>query len=348
MDKIEYRAVIKFLTKEGQTSDQIFHRLHAVYGDSAPSLATVSNWAREFMHGRESLEDDPRSGAPKTVVNDQIAATVEKLIIEDRRISLEQIAHLVGISKGSVHSIIHNILHMNKVTTKWVPRILTPDMRQSRKDCSIELLHLIDCNPQEIFQRIVTGDETWIHYYDPETQAEAKEWKRSSSPTPTRSRATRSVGKVMASVFWDQEGILLLDYLPHKQTITGQYYAQLMTQLRDAVKRKRRGKLTAGILLLHDNAPSHKSRVASAAIRECGFEELNHPAYSPDLAPSDFYLFANLKQHLRGRKFKDDDELKSVVTRYFESKPPTFYNTGIVALRDRYSRVVASGGEYIE
>ena len=54
--------------------------------------------------------------------------------------------------------------------------------------------------------------------------------------------------------------------------------------------KKRRGKLAAGVLLLHDNAPVHKSRVAQAAIHKCKFEQLNHPPYSPDLAPNDYYL----------------------------------------------------------
>ena len=56
-----------------------------------------------------------------------------------------------------------------------------------------------------------------------------------------------------------------------------------------AIKEKRRGKLAAGVLLLHDNAPVHKSRVAQVAARECKFEQLNHPPYTPDLAPSDYY-----------------------------------------------------------
>ncbi len=46
----------------------------------------------------------------------------------------------------------------------------------------------------------------------------------------------------------------------------------------------------------------HKSRVAQAAIHKASFEELNHPAYSPDVAPSDYYLFANLKKNLRGKQ----------------------------------------------
>ena len=88
-----------------------------------------------------------------------------------------------------------------------------------------------------------------------------------------------------------------------------------------AIKEKRRGKLAAGVLLLlHDNAPVHKSRVAQAAICECKFEHLNHLPYSPDLAPSDYYLFRNLKSHLRGTRFRDDDELKAATEAWFETK----------------------------
>ena len=95
----------------------------------------------------------------------------------------------------------------------------------------------------------------------------------------------------------------------------------LMKQLRTAIKEKRRGKLGQGVLLLHDNAPVHKSRIAQAAIRECKFEQLNHPPYSPDLAPSDYYLFRNLKSHLRGTRFPDnDDDLKATTEAWFEEQ----------------------------
>ena len=89
---------------------------------------------------------------------------------------------------------------------------------------------------------------------------------------------------------WDSKGIILIDYKPAGTSITGEYYANVIKQLSVAIKEKRRGKLAAGVLL-HDNAPVHKSRVAQAAKRECKFEQLNHLPYSPDLAPSDYYLF---------------------------------------------------------
>ena len=110
------------------------------------------------------------------------------------------------------------------------------------------------------------------------------------------------------------------------------------------LKKKRRGKLADGVLLLHDNAPVHKSRVAQAAIRECKFEQLNHPPYSPDLAPSDYYLFRNLKFHLRGTRFRDDDELKA----WFENQIDDFYFKGIDCLKEKWAKCTEVKGGYIE
>ena len=81
-----------------------------------------------------------------------------------------------------------------------------------------------------------------------------------------------------------------------KTTITGKTYANTITALREAIKEKRRGKLSAGVLLLHDNAPVHMSAKSQAAIRQCGFQQLNRPPYSPDLAPSDYFLFRVMKK----------------------------------------------------
>src|ERR1700743_1771577 len=99
----------------------------------------------------------------------------------------------------------------------------------------------------------------------------------------------------MASVFWDSEGVLMIDYLKRGKTVQGVYSAELIRKLREQIKEKRRGKLIQGVLLHHDNAPAHPSHVAMAAIHECGFELLCHPPYFPDLAPSDFHLFRLLK-----------------------------------------------------
>ena len=90
--------------------------------------------------------------------------------------------------------------------------------------------------------------------------------------------------------------------------------------MREAIKNKRRGKLGRGILFHQDNAPAHTSRIARAAIHEAGFELLERPAYSPDLVPSDYYLFPKLKSQLKGNRYDNDNEVKAAAERYFEDK----------------------------
>jgi histone-lysine N-methyltransferase SETMAR len=80
---------------------------------------------------------------------------------------------------------------------------------------------------------------------------------------------------------------------------------------------KRRGKLSAGMLILHDSAPVHMSAKSQAAIRQCGFQQLNHQPYSPDLAPSDYFLLRDIKKFLRGKRFSSDEEVKESVMTWF-------------------------------
>ena len=66
-------------------------------------------------------------------------------------------------------------------------------------------------------------------------------------------------------------------------------------------------------------------RVAQAAICECKFKQLNHLPYNPDLAPSDYYLFQNLKSHLHEKRFQDDDELKAATEAWYGDQTDNFY-----------------------
>ena len=100
-------------------------------------------------------------------------------------------------------------------------------------------------------------------------------------------------------------------------------------------------------LLLHDNAPVHKSRLTMAAIQECRFQLINHPPYSPDLAPSDYFLFGNLKHHLRGTRFGDDDDLKSAVEEYFDGCDKSFFLKGLKNLKSRCEKCIEVLGDYI-
>ena len=101
------------------------------------------------------------------------------------------------------------------------------------------------------------------------------------------------------------------------------------------------------VIKLLINVPVHKSNVAMTALHSCGLQMPNHPPYSPDLAPPD-YLFPNMKKELRGKKFTDDEEVKSAISAYFESKDKTFFSQDINKLIERSEKCIRVKGEYIE
>ena len=72
--------------------------------------------------------------------------------------------------------------------------------------------------------------------------------------------------------------------------------------MREAIKRKRSGKLSRGVLLQHDNARPHVSKQTKEAIYRLGVECVPHPPYSPDLAPSDYWLFGNKNNNNNNNK----------------------------------------------
>ena len=119
--KVEYRAVIRYLYLKGKTGKEIHGELGDVYGFSAPSYAQVKFWVGEFKRGRTSLEDEARSGRPLDATDEEMCKKVRDLVYSDRRIQVEEIAQALGISHGSVSTILHDRLGMHKLTARWVP-----------------------------------------------------------------------------------------------------------------------------------------------------------------------------------------------------------------------------------
>jgi len=97
-------------------------------------------------------------------------------------------------------------------------------------------------------------------------------------------------------------------------------------QLKDILKEKRRGKFTKGVLFLHDNAPAHQALAIQKKVAYLGFQCLDHPPYSPDLALSDYHLFRGLKKQLKGRHFSSDAEVNAVAETWLDGQPSDFFS----------------------
>jgi histone-lysine N-methyltransferase SETMAR len=175
--------------------------------------------------------------------------------------------------------------------------------------------------------RIVTGDETWVHYHQPETKKASKEWRHSSSPKLKKFHTQPSVGKVMLTLFWDGQGVILEHYMPRGNTVTSVTYADLLkNHLHPAIKSKRRGLLSTGVLLQHDNAQPHTACSNVATIQDLSFACLPHPPYSPDFAPSDFHVFGPFKEAMGGKSFRSDKEVQQAMHEWLRSQPKDFFS----------------------
>jgi len=237
---------------------------------------------------------------------------------------------------------------MSKVCARWVPRLLTPAHKQSRLDAAQKFFEMHQLEGDDIWDRIVTGDETWVHHATPETKRQSMVWQKKGNPPPKKAKVVHSASKVMATIFWDKKGILLVDYLTKGETINADRYCQVLKNLRDAIRKKRRGMLSKGILLLHDNARPHAARKTVELLQKFNWDIIPHPPYSPDLAPSDYFLFPKLKVHLGGERFMNDDELKEAVSRFFKEMAQADYEAGLKKLLPRLQKCVEKNGEFVE
>uniref|UniRef100_A0A6M2DNE2 Putative histone-lysine n-methyltransferase setmar-like protein n=1 Tax=Xenopsylla cheopis TaxID=163159 RepID=A0A6M2DNE2_XENCH len=342
MEKEQYRSVIRFLYLEGKTRCGIKERLDAVYGEHSPSMATVKNWYNAFKRGRTTVFDEPRPGAPKTATTEDNVTKIHELVLADSLLKVREIAETVGISKDRVGHILHEILGMRKLLARWVPLLLSPEGKAVRESTSERCLTIFKSDPQDFLNRFVTVDETWIHWHQPDSD-------ESGERTPKKLKSALTSGKIMVSIFWDSKGVILIDYLDNTKTITAKYYAELLERFNAELKVKRPHLDNNKILFHHArNAPAHTSVLATTKLQELGYELLPHPTYSPDLAPSDFFLFPNLKKALVGQKFESNELTIAAIDAYFADLDETYFTDGLKKLEERWIKCIELEGDYIE
>ena len=213
--KVDYRAVIRYLYLKGKTSKEIRGELADVYGSSAPSYAYVKFRVGEFKRCRKSLEDEARSGRPLDATDEEMCKKVRDLVYSDRQIQVEEIAPALGISHGSVSTILHDRLGMRKLTARWVPKSHSDEQMTTRaSECSALFKRF--GSKDDFLLRLVTVNETWVHYFEPENKAQSRQRIMPGSPRPKKFKTQPTAGKVMATVFWDAKALLCWTFHPRE------------------------------------------------------------------------------------------------------------------------------------
>lgn len=343
----ELRSVIRFLAAKKKSAKEIHEELCQVYGEECMSSGMVRRWVRDFKNGRTDVHDEARAGRPS--VSDETIAKVEAAMLEDRRTTVRELCEKIPeVSKTTIDKILTEHLGYSKVCARWVPKMLTADHKRQRVEAAQEFLAFHGTTEEEFLDSIVTGDETWVHYTTPETKEQSKQWKHPSSPRAKKFKQILSAGKIMATVFWDRKGVLLCEFMPRGTTINADRYCETLNKLRRAIQNKRRGMLTKGVRFHHDNARPHTANRTTALIERFGWEMVSHPPYSPDLAPSDFHLFPELKKNLGGTQFQTDEEVQNAVVSFLHGQAAEFYDSGLKKWVPRMQKCIQRNGDYVE
>ena len=151
---------------------------------------------------------------------------------------MEEIANGLHISRGSISTTLHDRLGMHKLTAHRVPKSLSDEQMATRASVYSALMKRFRSKEDDFLSHLVTVDETWVDYYEPENKAQSRQSVGPGSLRPKKFKMQPSAGKVMAAVFWDEQGIIMLDFLAKKNTITVADYANLLDQLRTVIREK--------------------------------------------------------------------------------------------------------------
>ena len=222
--KEEIRAYIKARSKLGCSLKKLMTEISSAFGPSCVSYDTVRWWKKKFESGVESIKNAPKSGRPKSASRKEIVSKIKEIIEGDARFTVRDIARKEGISLSMVHLILKKHLKVRKISTKWVPHLLTDEQKRQRVKVAKKLLQMFPKYDKKQFANVVTGDETWVHYFEPVRKVSNKIWATKHSKRPIIAKRSLSTKKVLYAIFFSGEGVAIKVPVKKGKSITGKYY----------------------------------------------------------------------------------------------------------------------------
>lgn len=344
-----FRAMIFYDYKRQLGYQQSHENLTAAFGDAAPSLSAVSHWFREFRRGRELLEDEARPGRPAEAACSENVDRVASLIQSNRNITYREIQEEVKIGSSAVNTILHKHLGVRKLASRWIPHLLSESQKQDRVDWCKFMLQKFDGGASKQVAYIVTGDESWVYSYDPETKQQSSVWVFEDEDLPTKVIRGRSVNKKMIAVFFRRSGPVAVIPLEDRRTVNSEWYCEVaLPQMFAKLQTGRQRTGLRNILVHHDNASSHTAARTLDFLKDSGVQLVTHPPYSPDLAPCDFFLFPTVKKMMRGKRFSSADAAVTEFQRIFEDLSENEFSECFKKWFQRMHKCISLNGEYFE
>ena len=267
--KDEIRAYIKARSKLGCSLKKLMTEISTAFGPSCVSYDTVRWWKKKSESGVESIKNAPKSGRPKSASRKEIVSKIKEIIEGDARFTVRDIARKVGISLSTVHLILKKHLKVRKISARWVPHLLTDEQKRQRVKVAKKLPQMFPKYDKKQFANVVTGDETWVHYFVSVRKVSNKIWATKHSKRPIIAKRSLGTKKVLYAIFFSGEGVAITVPVKKGKSITGKYYKDVvLMKLKKYYQKRRPATGFKHVRLLHDNAPAHTSAIVTAFLKK--------------------------------------------------------------------------------
>lgn len=338
--KSHLREALILYFNQKKTAAESHRLLMETYPDHCPTERTCQMWFKKFHEGDFNVEDKQRENRPKKFTDEAL----EALLDEDQCQTQTELAAALNVTQASISKRLYS-LGMIQKSGCWVPHELTDRQMEKRKTICENLLQRQ--KRKGFLHRILTGDEKWIYYENPKRK---KAWVKPGEPGPSQPKRDIHCAKVMLCIWWDMKGVVYYELLQSGETINGDVYRRQLIRLKRAIEENRPEYVNRHNKLIfhHDNARPHIAKPVKNYLEGQNWEVLHHPPYSPDIAPSDYYLFRSMQSALSGERFDSFESIKIWLDRWIASKDEHFFRDGIRKLPERWANVIASDGAYFD
>lgn len=276
----------------------------------------------------------------------EIIDAVRELIETDRHVTYKQIVASLGIGMTAVQTILHDHLGVRKLCARWIPHLLKDEQKKNRVIWCKKMFRKFNSGNSKVVFNIVTGDETWIYSYEPETKRQSAVWVFEDELRPTKVVRSRSVSKKMIACFFARTGHVATVALEDRATVNADWNKTIcLPEVIDTMRKRNRKRR---IILHHDNASAHTAAQTVGYLKEKNVELMAHPPYSPNLSPCDFFLFPMVKKKMHGQRFSTPKEAVQAFRQHILDIPSSERQKCFQNWFERISKYINLKGEYFE
>ena len=214
-ERVQQHVCINFCFHLGNTGAETYEMLQAACGESCLSRSGI--WVVfPFQKWTPILWRQPPPRQAVHLPHRGDHGTCAKIIRADQGLTIREVAENVGIAFGTCQKILTEELQMRHVSAKFVPRLLTVEQKDDRVSICTDLRERAQNNPN-FMSSVITGDESWVYGYGPETKQMSSQWKTASSPWPNKAWQVKSNVKTMLIAFFDIDRLVHHEYIPRGQ-----------------------------------------------------------------------------------------------------------------------------------